>query len=106
MEIVDTDAVEMEFDGPRQAVQEICDIVLLPSEGLVPIVCDATHAPDAIPTLAVRRDGASREQIEARMRNQMDPAEMSRLADHTVLADGVESLRRQAAEIDNIIRKM
>ncbi len=55
---------------------------------------------------AVRRDGASREQIEARMRNQMDPAEMSRLADHTVLADGVESLRRQAAEIDNIIRKM
>lgn len=55
---------------------------------------------------AVRRDGASREQIEARMRNQMDPAEMSRLADRTVLADGVESLRRQAAEIDNIIRKM
>jgi dephospho-CoA kinase len=55
---------------------------------------------------AVRRDGASREQIVARMNNQMSPAEMSRLADHTVLADGVESLRRQAAEIDAIVRKM
>ncbi|MBQ5931280.1 MAG: dephospho-CoA kinase [Tidjanibacter sp.] len=55
---------------------------------------------------AVRRDGASREQILARMNNQMSPAEMSRLADHTVLADGVESLRRQAAEIDAIVRKM
>ncbi len=53
VEFVDTDAVEMEFDGTRQAVQEICDIVLLPSEGLAPIVCDATHAPDAIPTLAI-----------------------------------------------------
>lgn len=55
---------------------------------------------------AVRRDGASREQIVARMNNQMSPAEMSRLADYTVLADGVESLRRQAAEIDAIVRKM
>ena len=55
---------------------------------------------------AVRRDGASREQIVARMNNQMSPAEMSRLADHTVLADGVESLRRQAVEIDAIVRNM
>lgn len=55
---------------------------------------------------AMGRDGVSREQIEARMRNQMSPSEMSRRADRTVVADGVESLRAQAAEIDQLIRRM
>lgn len=55
---------------------------------------------------AIRRDGATREQIEARMHNQMSPEQMSQLADHTVVADGVESLRVQAIEIDKIIRQM
>jgi len=36
----------------------------------------------------------------------MQPSEMSRRADRTVVADGVESLRVQAAEIDQLIRRM
>lgn len=55
---------------------------------------------------AMGRDGVSREKIEARMRNQMQPSEMIRRADRTVVADGVESLRAQAAEIDQLIRRM
>lgn len=55
---------------------------------------------------AMGRDGVSREQIEARMRNQMQPSEMSRRADRTVVADGVESLRAQAAEIDQLVRNL
>lgn len=55
---------------------------------------------------AMGRDGVSREQIEARMRNQMQPSEMSRRADRTVVADGVESLRVQAAEIDQLVRNL
>ena len=52
---------------------------------------------------ATRRDGASREQIEARMRNQMSAEEMCRLADRVVIADNIESLRKQAIELHNLI---
>jgi 3-phosphoshikimate 1-carboxyvinyltransferase len=50
---IDTHATCRTFDGTSQAVQEICDLVVIPSAPLRPIVCNATDAPDAIPTLAV-----------------------------------------------------
>lgn len=50
---IDTHATRRTFDGTSQAVQEICDLVVSPSAPLRPIVCNATDAPDAIPTLAV-----------------------------------------------------
>lgn len=50
---IDTHATRRTFDGTSQAVQEICDLVVIPSAPLRPIVCNATDAPDAIPTLAV-----------------------------------------------------
>lgn len=50
---IDTHATRRTFDGTSQAVQEICDLVVSPSAPLSPIVCNATDAPDAIPTLAV-----------------------------------------------------
>lgn len=50
---------------------------------------------------AMRRDKATRQQIEARMRQQLDDEEKARRADHIIVNDGKADIDQQ---IDNILK--
>lgn len=54
----------------------------------------------------MRRDGATREQVLARMRNQLSSEQMIALADKVVLANGFDAHHRQAIEVDKLIREL
>ncbi len=53
---------------------------------------------------AIRRDNASREQIEARIRSQMDDEEKRRLADFVIVNDGVSALIPQVLQLLEQVR--
>ena len=51
---------------------------------------------------AIMRDGASREEIERRINSQMADEEKSKLADFTIINDGISALIPQ---MENFLRK-
>lgn len=53
---------------------------------------------------AMERDGASREQIAGRMRNQMSDDERNRRADYTITNIEFETLKRDVAKLHNQLR--
>ena len=53
---------------------------------------------------AMARDGASREQIAGRMRNQMSDDERNRRADYTITNIEFETLKRDVAKLHNQLR--
>lgn len=53
IEFANSRTTERTFDGYTEPVQDVCDIVVHPTQRLGTIYCSARNAPDAIPTLAV-----------------------------------------------------